>query len=999
MAEIDKQFRTMPMEARRLTGPLFWLHGNESKQRLEEILEKVAEGHNGCFCAESRPHSDWLGPRWYADLDVCLQAAKRLDLKMWIFDERWWPSQTVAGKVPPEYRAKRLVASATDVEGPGTFEETGYGDQSFVATVAGQYIEGGIDGESLTDLAPYIRHGKLTWQVPEGKWKVLKFTWVMAPKARQGGHFTVDGASKDCVDWFIKTVYQPHYDRFKAEHGKTIVGYFYDEPETQGDWGTELQGIFEERKADWKKALVAHKFQLAGDGQAAAKYAYLDAFFEAWGRTMYGGMSTWCEDRGCVSIGHFMEHDGLYLDHGVGAGNLFQMQKYNAMGGMDLVVRQLYPGQRRSLYQVPKLTSSISHVYDKADHLAMCEIFGAYGQDLTYAQMKWLVDHHQVRGVNFMITHSFNPKAPNDTDCPPYFYNGGFEPRWPLYRVWADYTNRLSLLLSGGRHVCPVAFLFCGNSKYVGRTVTPEDMTSALQDALFDCDWLPYDVFEEDTRVADRQLYLHHERYRILIVPPVEVIPYATLRKVKKFFDAGGVVAGYGFLPSKSATIGRSSSEILALCDAIWGEPKPGPHVCKTNATGGRSYLLAEKPSPQEIQQAFVADAGIHPTLEVLEGETDNWLHVLHRVKEGCDVFFICNQNHTGEARRFRFRATAAGVPEYWDAMRNEITSLPYTRTGNTVEFDLTMTPNESVLIVFQPKDRGRKLPSRIEASVKPAMQRIPIVSDDVTHPVAVDLNLDGCHWVWCGENDPMQAKPGAQCFCRRLLTIPEGRKIRQARLLISADNEFVLYVNRTMAGTSDGKPDSWRRPQAIAVTDLLTTGTNVFAATAVNGGEQPNPAGLIGKLVVEFDQGPPLVRRIDKTWKVFEKEQPGWLRLDFDDRSWPGAREYAKASNPPWHLHAGLAGPVSRTFMGRCHIPQGLNLARYRVYVEMDGLIRPAASVTVNGAYAGGMIGGPFRLNVSPHVKRGENTIEIAPYAPESASLALYPADKRQTQ
>ena len=27
----------------------------------------------------------------------------------------------------------------------------------------------------------------------------------------------------------------------------------------------------------------------------------------------------------------------------------------------------------------------------------------------------------------------------------------------------------------------------------------PEDMTSALQDALFDCDWMPYDVFENDT--------------------------------------------------------------------------------------------------------------------------------------------------------------------------------------------------------------------------------------------------------------------------------------------------------------------------------------------------------------------------------------------------------------------------------------------------------------------------------------------------------------------
>ena len=49
-----------------------------------------------------------------------------------------------------------------------------------------------------------------------------------------------------------------------------------------------------ERKVDWKKAYVAYKFELAGDEQIAARYQYLDAFAETWGRTMYGGMTRWC---------------------------------------------------------------------------------------------------------------------------------------------------------------------------------------------------------------------------------------------------------------------------------------------------------------------------------------------------------------------------------------------------------------------------------------------------------------------------------------------------------------------------------------------------------------------------------------------------------------------------------------------------------------------------------------------------------------------------------
>ncbi len=103
--DLERQFRALPMDARRLTGPLFWLHGDESAQKLEAELVKVAEGGNGTFTAESRPHRDWMGPTWYRDLDICLRAAKKLDLTMWIFDEKWWPSGEVGGKVPAQYGA------------------------------------------------------------------------------------------------------------------------------------------------------------------------------------------------------------------------------------------------------------------------------------------------------------------------------------------------------------------------------------------------------------------------------------------------------------------------------------------------------------------------------------------------------------------------------------------------------------------------------------------------------------------------------------------------------------------------------------------------------------------------------------------------------------------------------------------------------------------------------------------------------------------------------
>ncbi len=983
--ELERQFTQMPMEARRLTGPLFWLHGDESKGRLELFLDKLTEGHDGAFCTESRPHNDWLGPRWFSDLDICLQYAKTHDLKMWIFDEKWWPSQTVAGKVPPEYAAKKLETSVEVVTGPRSLTTAVIGNM--VAVIAGKPTDAGTDPNSLVDLTPSVRDKTLTWTVPEGKWEIMKFTWTQAPKAIQGGAVITDGASQDCVDWFLKTVYQPHYDRFKDDFGKTIVGFFYDEPETQGDWGTELSKTFAERDVDWKKALVAWKFQLAGDDQVAAKYAYIDALGETWGRTMYGSTLKWCEDRGVQFIGHFMEHGGLYLNHGLGAINLFQMQKYCSMGGMDLVCRQLYPGQRNhGIYQLPKLTSSISHAYHKADDLAMCEIFGAYGQDITYPQMKWLCDQHQVRGVNFMIPHSFNPRAPKDTDCPPYFYDEDEDPRWPLYRVWADYTNRLSTLLSGGKHVCPIAFLFCGNSIHVGKAVTPEDMTSTIQDAGYDCDWLPYDVFEKDARLTGRDIGLYDERYQVLIVPPVEVIPYETLAKVKQFLDAGGVVIGYGFLPSKSTSLGHSSDEIKALVDAIWGSAQPRLDFCKTSSAKGRSYFLPGKVSPEELGQVLARDAGIPPVLQVEEGGTDNWLHVLHRQKSGQDVFLICNQKHDGPAKEFRLRLRAKGEPEYWDAMRNEITRPSYRRISpDTVEMRLTLEPSESVLVVFQPKRIAR--PARFDSAAKPAMT-IPVARQGAGASSAAETGLFGCSWVWFPEGNPTEAAPPGTRWFRKEITIPAG-KIKRARFLVSADNAYELYVNGQLASKSRGGPDDWRSPDEVQIYKLLKPGRNMLAVAATNFTDRPNPAGLIGRYSISFQGAAPIFGQIDKTWKASDREEQGWNALGFDDSKWPAAKEVANLGGGPWSNVAGFILPAD-PYVGNGAISKDVDLKNRRVYLEMDDL-NEGASVTVNGKYAGGIIGTPFRLDVTALLKTGTNDIKIEPYTPGSVRLAVY--------
>jgi hypothetical protein len=173
---LKADFTDLPID-RRLTGPLFWQHG-ESDATLKTYIDRMVDAGSGHFTIESRPHPDWLGPAWYADCKVILDYAKTKGLGAYIFDERLFPSFQVADRVPAEHRTKVLACSNTDQTGPTTYSCAGYSGNAFIKAIAGKVVSGQIDASTLTDLATCINaSGTLSWNVPAGSWRIFKFTW------------------------------------------------------------------------------------------------------------------------------------------------------------------------------------------------------------------------------------------------------------------------------------------------------------------------------------------------------------------------------------------------------------------------------------------------------------------------------------------------------------------------------------------------------------------------------------------------------------------------------------------------------------------------------------------------------------------------------------------------------------------------------------------------------------------------------------------------------
>jgi len=718
---LKTDFLSLPLE-KRLSMPLLWLHG-EDDPTLKDHVDRVIHGGNGGLVIESRPHPDWLGPEWLADCKVIADYAKARGIKCWIFDEKWWPSFVVDGRVPAELRPKILRCVAEDQTGPTTYSASGHAGNQHVKTIAGKVIREKIDGGTLVDLSSFIADGNLSWDVPAGTWKVMKFTWAYEGSTRQ-----VDLATQESADWFVKNAIEPHYDNIGE---RNIAGFFFDEPQWMGNWGLGM----ENDTPHWKEMMTSQFFTLNDETQAKAVYAYWETLIERIGRVGFGTYRNYVNSRGGKLTGHFIEEDayhngtaGLTLTYGNGGClNIMELEKYANMPAMDLIgmydqMKDRGVTKNWSTYQLPKLISSVAIINDVPDHLAMCEIYGAAGWGLTYDDMKWWGDWSQVHGVNVMDPHSFNLKGTKsnpDTDCPPFFYYTGDEANWPKYKAWCERQNRLAYMLTGNDaenySVAPVAMLWTGYSKYAEKPVNgdykneyPYSMQSALERVHYDHNLVTYGKFSETSRLNDstKQIELYRSRFKILIMPPVEIIPYDVLKKAKAFYDMGGTVIGWQRVPSKSATFDKTDGDIQSLSAALWKTATPSASVVplNTNGNGGKAYFIAATDENKIAGDlgSILNNSSIKSDFEVVSGEFDDWSHYNHRVRMGMDVIMVWNGS--SKAREFTARLTATGEPELWDPTSMKITKPQYERVSqNQVDVKLSLKREESVLVVFKP--------------------------------------------------------------------------------------------------------------------------------------------------------------------------------------------------------------------------------------------------------------------------------------------------------
>jgi hypothetical protein len=347
--------------------------------------------------------------------------------------------------------------------------------------------------------------------------------------------------------------------------------------------------------------------------------------------------------------------------------------------------------------------------------------------DAYPGSMKVLGDWALCAGVNRFVFHRYQHQP--WVNLRPGMTMGPYGVHWERTQTWSDlapgyhtYLSRCQLMLRQGLSVADVCYLVPEGAPQVFRPPSSAVRGNPPDRLGYNFDGCAPEVLMSRVSVRNGDLvFPDGMRYHLLVLPERETMTPALLRKVKRLVEEGATIIGPR--PAKSPGLSEypeCDTEVSKIADQMWGNCD-GIHITEhafgkgrvvwmrspgsdnDSLSGGSARIKSGRLMRLEASSTAV-DAGMFRRRVDADGtgkaepeqygdfalvekilrkdgvqpdfETDALLRYTHRRAGETDIYFVANPEDHVVSATCMFRVNGK-QPELWDPVRGDVRNLP----------------------------------------------------------------------------------------------------------------------------------------------------------------------------------------------------------------------------------------------------------------------------------------------------------------------------------
>ena len=555
-----------------------------------------------------------------------------------------------------------------------------------------------IDPASVVDLTARCgSDGTLDWQVPEGRWMVVRTGYTLTGKMTSWSSPTGVGLEADPLDaaamevQFAK-IAQPLIDDAGPLSGKVFRSVQIDSWECGlPNWTADFADQFKKRRGyDSRPYLPALSGHVVGSAEITDRFLYDYRAMVAGcvAENYFGRLNRLAESRGIIQ----QSEAG-----GVCCPKTMTMDALADLGRCAIPMGEFWQdGHWIEANQNTngKQTASAAHLYGKP--IAAAEAFASFMHWVdSPASLKPTADRAFCEGFNHFFIYSSATHSGDGTPGTEFCAGTHFNRKitwWKQSRGFTDYIARCSHMLQQGRFVADVLFY---NGDGAPSFVGPKHVDPELGPG-YDYDACNTEVLLTRLTVRDGRIVLPDGMtYRLLVLPQRRDMPVEVVRKLKGLVEAGMTLVGPK--PEKEPGLKdypQCDRQVKELAAELWGDCD-GRGIKERHFGKGR---VAWGIAPREL----LARAGVGPDLSCTSPQPDTFVDWIHRSAEGAEVYFLANRQDRVENVTCTFRVDGR-MPELWDPTTGKThNAAGYTITAGQTSLSLALAPYGSLFVVFR---------------------------------------------------------------------------------------------------------------------------------------------------------------------------------------------------------------------------------------------------------------------------------------------------------